>query len=116
MAAKRIVHYRGQTIRIYEQSYSINNEPVVWVKRKPNLDEIKHLIDLGSQGEPYAPVDREAASKHYQRMAKTAQRQAARRYAWNNFFNTPYFAFADMIGVALASALLGLGVAALLIG
>lgn len=52
MAAKRVVQYRGQTIRLYEQSYSINSEAVVWEKRKPDLGLIKALIDarLASQG------------------------------------------------------------------
>lgn len=45
MAAKRVVTYRGQTIRLYEQSYAINSEGVVWVKTKPNLGLIKAIID-----------------------------------------------------------------------
>jgi hypothetical protein len=53
-----------------------------------------------------AEVRRKRASKHYAKIA----RQAKRQIAIDDFFNRPRFAYVDMIAVAIASAVLAMGV------
>lgn len=45
MAAKRTIQYRGHTIRVWDKSYSIDNNPVVFVGDVPDVAEIKAAID-----------------------------------------------------------------------
>lgn len=94
MAAKRVVHYRGQTIRLYEQSYAINSEAVVWVKAKPDLTAIKQSIDdrlaegfaLGMSKDQlnslYVPVDHTADAFRYGTISVVGWRKRRRLAIW----------------------------------
>lgn len=59
------------------------------------------------------PEQRRKAAIHYSKIARQAQRQMKRRAIWTNLTHTPYFAFVDMILVAIASAVLAMGFTAL---
>jgi hypothetical protein len=66
MAAKRVIRYRGQTIRVWDKSYQINSEPVLFVGDLPCVGDIKRLIDerIASRPEPYALSEQQRVFNH----------------------------------------------------
>lgn len=63
MAAKRTIRYRGHTIRVWEQSYSIDGGTVHWLGYEPDVVSIK--LDIEAADRIAGEADIMAERLHY---------------------------------------------------
>jgi hypothetical protein len=113
MAAKQVIIYRGHTIRMYEKSFSIDNEKVQFINRAPVKREIFDMIDgritnKRRANAHYRNLAAQVADWDKQRMrhfARPTARQLARGF-WHELTAIRFSAI-DLLGATtLACAIL----------